>query len=230
MEQLPAWASVAISIGGLIGSLVTAIATIFLWKVTQVLARETQRMVDATSQPHIVATLDPNRWSMRHFDLNVQNTGTGTAYDITINFDPPLRNGEGRKEKDNPLQKISVLKPGQGMNSYLSDYASLDSKSYNVTVSWLRRANAVVREENSYTLNMNDIKGVSALGGEPSVKMAEYLKKIQEDISHIGRKNTRIEVDAFLASDRLHERRVSQRQMRQWRQEHVQPNSIPREK
>lgn len=211
-----------VSIGGLIGTLVTAIATIFLWRVTQVLARETTRMVEASSQPHVVATLDPNRWSMRHFDLNVSNTGSGTAYDISVEFNPPLENGEGRGPKEVPLKRISVLKPGQGMSSYLSDFGPLEGKSYTVTISWRRNASNAAREQNTYTLNMGDLQGISMLGNDPQVQIANHVKKLQEDFAKIGRNGNRIQLDAFLTSDRLHERRVSARERRLWRQQHSQ--------
>ncbi|MGK5064171.1 hypothetical protein [Janthinobacterium sp. LB3P112] len=222
MNEIPVWLNATVSIGGLLGTLVTAIATFFLWRVTQVLARETTRMVEASSQPHVVATLDPNRWSMRHFDLNVNNTGNGTAYDISIDFDPPLENGEARAAKEIPLKRISVLKPGQSMSSYLSAFGPLEGKRYTVSISWRRNAKSSVREENIYTLSMEDIEGISKLGNDPLVQIAEYIKKMQEDIKQVSRGSARIQVDAFLTSDRLHEKRVSARASRARRQRHRQ--------
>lgn len=217
---MPTWINIVVSIGGLLGTLVTAIATFFLWRVTQVLARETTRMVEASAQPHVVATLDPNRWSMRHFDLNVNNTGNGTAYDISIEFDPPLENGEARETKEIPFKRISVLKPGQSMSSYVSEYGPLQGKNYTVSISWRRNAKNSVREENVYTLSMGDLEGISKLGNDPFVQIAEHVKKMQEDLKQAGRAGNRIRVDAFLASDRLHEKRVSARELRLWRQKH----------
>jgi hypothetical protein len=221
MDQLPGWVNIVTSLGGLIGTLITAVATIFLWKVTKVLARETTRMVEASSQPHVVATLDPNRWSMRHFDLNVNNTGNGTAYDISVKFDPPLGNGEERKNKDVPLTRISVLKPGQGISSYLSGYGPLDGKTYKVTISW-RKSTGAEQEENIYTLRMTDVQDISVLGGDPVIKIAEHLKKLQEDVAKLGSNANRIQVDAFLTTDRLHEKKVYAREARMWRQKRAQ--------
>ena len=47
MDQLPSWVNAIIAIGGAIGTLVTAVATFFLWRVTKTLARETTRMAEA---------------------------------------------------------------------------------------------------------------------------------------------------------------------------------------
>jgi len=212
-----------IAFGGLIGTLVTAVATFFLWRVTKVLAYETTRMVEANSQPHVVATLDVNRWSMRHFDVNVSNTGNGTAYDISIDFSPSLQNGEGRGEKEIPLRKISVLKPGQEIGSYLSDFTPLKDKIYKVTITWRRNMKDAMREENIYLLNMQNIDGISRLGNDPLVQIADHVKKLQEDLHPVMRGSTRIKFDAFLASDRLHERRVADRARRRWQQQHTVP-------
>jgi len=57
--EIPEWVSVAAAFGGALGTGVTAVATIFLWRVTRVLAAETTRMVEAGSRPHIVATIEP---------------------------------------------------------------------------------------------------------------------------------------------------------------------------
>src|SRR3546814_14112770 len=95
-------------------------------------------MAEAAAQPHVVVTLTPNRWSMRHFDIHIDNTGNATAYDISIAYDPPLENGEARGDRvEIPFQKISVLKPGQGMVSYLSELGKLRGRTYGVK--WERR-------------------------------------------------------------------------------------------
>ncbi|WP_053059075.1 hypothetical protein [Croceicoccus naphthovorans] len=99
--------------GTLFGTLATALATFALWRVTRVLAVETKRMADAAMQPQVVATIVPNPWSTIHLDITVENTGNATAFDIEVGFDPPLSNGEAREGKSLPLQRISVLKPGQ---------------------------------------------------------------------------------------------------------------------
>jgi len=79
-------------------------------------------MADAAAQPQVVANIVPNQWSVIHLDLAVENTGNATAFDIEISFEPPLENGQARGEKIGlPFRRISVLKPGQTLQSYLSD-------------------------------------------------------------------------------------------------------------
>lgn len=217
MDQLPAWVNAIIAIGGAIGTLVTAVATFFLWRVTRTLAHETTRMAEAAAQPHVVVTLTPNRWSMRHFDIHIDNTGNATAYDIAVAFDPPLENGEGKGiQIEIPFQRISVLKPGQGLYSYLSEFAQLDGKAYRVEISWKRDASRVQRQTNVYTLSVADHVGISRLGDEPLVEIAKHIKKIEENWSPVAKGSKRTKVDVFSGLDRLHERRVANRQHRQW--------------
>ncbi|MDM0043767.1 hypothetical protein QTH91_04665 [Variovorax dokdonensis] len=229
MDQLPGWANAVIAIGGAIGTLVTAVATFFLWRVTKTLARETTRMAEASAQPHVVATLAPNRWSMIHFDLHVDNTGNATAYDVILAFEPPLIGGEGRGHASEvPFQKISVLKPGQGLSSYLSEYRLLDGKSFRVSISWKRDAARAERQHNEYTLSIADHDGTVRLGDEPLLEIAKHIGKLEASLSPVARGSRRAEVDVFMSLDRLRERRNLERKRREWkrRQEEKKDSGI----
>ncbi|MCH5630943.1 hypothetical protein L6228_00230 [Pseudomonas syringae pv. syringae] len=206
MSEQTSWVNDAFSVGSVIATVVTAFATIFLWRVTKLLAKETTRMVEASDQPHIVSTLIPNRWSLRHYDLVVDNTGNATAYDIRIVFDPPLENGEARKNDAKiPFEKISVLKPGQGLRSYSADINVLRGKSYEVTISWRRGSEAKPRETNVYTLDMADYDGTSDLGKDPTVDVARSLEKIEKSLSKLVG-STHLNVDVYTNADREKER------------------------
>ena len=229
MDQLPGWANAAIAIVGAIGTLVTAVATFFLWRVTKTLARETTRMAEASAQPHVVATLSPNRWSMIHFDLHIDNTGNATAYDVVLAFDPPLQSGEGRGALGVPFQKVSVLKPGQGISSYLCEYNVLKGKSFRVSISWKRTAASDERQHNQYNLSMADHDDVSRLGNEPILEIAKHMGKLEAGLSKVTRGARRAEIDVFTGTDRLHERRVNERRRRQWKQRQEGAKASPPE-
>ena len=226
MPELPGWLTLTITVSGALGAAVTAAATFFLWRVTKILAAETTRMAQATSQPHVVATLAPNKWSMRHFDLHVDNTGNATAYAIEVEFDPPLQNGgPGNGLGTVPFGAISVLKPGHGMSTYLSEYDPLKDKSFRVRISWKRDASRPERETNIYTLSMADHAGISRLGDEPMVTIANQLKLMQEAWTPVARGSRRTQVDVFARADRLQEKRELVRQRRELRR---QEQSSPR--
>ncbi|KPY04515.1 MULTISPECIES: hypothetical protein [Pseudomonas syringae group] len=208
MSEQTSWVNDAFSVGSVIATVVTAFATILLWRVTKLLAKETTRMVEASDQPHVVATLTPNRWSLRHYDLAVDNTGNATAYDIRIDFNPPLENGEARqKDAKIPFDQVSVLKPGQGLRSYLADINILRGKSYEVKISWRRGGTAKPRETNVYTLNMADFAGTSELGKDPAIDIARSLEKIEKSLSKLGGAQ-HLNVDVHTALDREKERQL----------------------
>lgn len=198
------------SIAGVVAAGVTALATVFLWIATRTLVSETRRMVEAGSSPHVVATIEPNRWSMMHADIRVTNSGTGTAYDIDIAFDPPLK-AEGKDRA--PLAHISVLRPGQTLASFLSGIGPLMDVVHTVTVTWRRTAKpSAPRETNEYTISLSDLKGFELLGpSEPIMQVAEEMKHLREDWKNIASGFRRLRVETFTAHDREREQEESVR-------------------
>lgn len=196
--------------GTLLGTLATAIATFALWRVTGVLAVETRRMADASAQPQVVANIVPNLWTTIHLDINVENTGNATAFDIEISFDPPLENGEARTgDTPIPFQRISLLKPGQSMTSYLSDVGDYLDRSFEVRVSWKLKPDAHDRQYLSYWLNMSDYKGVSYLGSrDPNIQIAEQIKKLRDDWKNIASGFKKVRADVFTTEDRQREEEI----------------------
>jgi hypothetical protein len=218
---MPNWLTIIFGVAGAIGTAVTAVATIFLWRVTKTLAVETKRMAEASSQPQIVATLEPNQWSMMHADLVIANTGNATAFDIRLTFDPPLQNGEAREgQRGIPFQKVSVLKPGHSASSYLSEFGPLLGNNYTVTITWLRDPASSDREASSYVLDMRDTDGITRLGAaSPLIQIAEQMKKMREDWKAVAGGTRKLSVDLFTSADRLHARRNNERYRRRQRRE-----------
>ncbi|HDK6632622.1 TPA: hypothetical protein M4127_004949 [Klebsiella pneumoniae] len=192
-----------------VAAVLTAVATFFLWRVTKLLARETTRMVEASSQPNIVVTLEPNAWSVYYFDINVANTGNAPAYNIEVNFDPPLTNAEHREARQHsiPFRKISILKNGQVLSSNLCDYNQIKGKTYTVTISWSKKANSSEREVNQYEYDMTSFEGVTYLGARnPLTQIADQIKKIRDDWRPITQGSKKIKTDNYSSSDREKER------------------------
>jgi hypothetical protein len=211
----------AISIITVLGAAVVAIATVLLWRVTAALARETERMADLTSRPHVVVTIGANRWSTMHADLEVENTGNATAYDIEVSFDPPLpAEGKARGGLPVPLQRISLLKPGQSISSYLSEFGLVIDNTYRVTVSWLREPSSSKREFNEYSLDLSTLKNISRLGAsDPLVQIADQVKKIQEDLHRVVSGSGKPRIDVITSADRALEREMLEQRFRDQRGE-----------
>lgn len=207
-----------------LGAVVTAVATIALWRVTGALARETTRMADASGQPQIVATLRPNRWTMMYADLTISNSGNASAFSIRMEFEPPLeieRQGDAADERPLPFQEVSVLRPGETLSSDIGLSFPLIKKSYRVTTSWLRHPGADERESLSYTTSMADVKGVMQLGAaDPLVQIAEEVKHIREDWRSVANGGHRIGTEIYTSADRMHERRLADRYRRERQRQH----------
>jgi hypothetical protein len=200
MDSLLTW-------GTLVAAVSTALATFFLWRVTKLLAVETKRMADAAAQPQVVAVITPNQWSTIHLDIEVANTGNATAFDIEIVFDPPLENGEARRdEMPVPFQRISLLKPAQSLRSYLSDVGDYLEKRFTVIVSWKLHPASSTRETMVYELNMADYAGVSYLGErDPLIQIASQIKKLREDWRYVASGSRKVKTDNYDAADRQRE-------------------------
>lgn len=186
---------------------VTAVATIALGFFTWVLARETKRLSRATAQAHVVATLEPNHWSLMHVDLVVTNTGNAAAHDVSVIFKPEFEKA-GSKDKGRPLRHISVLKPGQSLSSYVGDYESFHEKTFEVSTTWKHHPRERKRQSLSYELSMGDYEGYGHLGARsPFIQMAEQLKKLREDWEWVARGSHKIKTDNYSSADREKERK-----------------------
>jgi len=198
-----------VSLASMIGALVTAGATIMLWRVTNVLAAETRRLAAATSQPQVVVTIEPNPWSMIHADLVVANTGNATAFEIVIAFDPPLNlDHEGTSgPTEPPFRQISALRPSQSLTSWVGKMYSMLESRHTVSVSW-KRSPTSAPETYSYVLDMSDYQNLRRLGsGDPLVQIAGQSKKMQEDIHKIASGWSKVKIDVFTSNDRRKELR-----------------------
>lgn len=187
------------SSASLLATLVTAVATVALWYVTSVLARETKRLADTTSQPQVVASVQPNRWGGGFADLHVANTGNATAFEIEIKFDPPLEKDPVDADAPTPFQSISLLKPGQALSSFLVEYDRIIDVIYDVTVSWKRDPAKGERESLSYKLRVADVRGVTHLGSpDPVIQIAEDIRKLREEFGRVasGARKPKVEISS----------------------------------
>lgn len=195
-------------------ALLTAVATFFLWRVTRILADETKRMVDASEQPQVVATLEPNAWSMLYFDISIANTGNAPAFNIEVTFDPPLQNASHRKDQTIPLRQISVLRNGQTMTSNLCDYKQIEGKVFQVNISWTKKPNSTKKEVTNYKYDMASFAGMSQLGAKnPMTEISQQIKKIREDWMHIAKGSKRIQTDTYGTEDRIDEKKLRDEQL-----------------
>lgn len=189
---------------------VTAFATIGLLAATIVLAKLTLLLARASSDPQIVANIEPARWSNLHLEYKVSNIGTGCAYDVAIEFEPPLQAfRDEAKAKDLPFNDVTMIRPGAEMVSLMGNWIDYYEDEFKVTASWSRKPNGKKRQTISYRLNLKHLHNASTLGngnGDPLVAIAQDLRKLREGIvpGLSGRK--RIKTETYDSADRTAER------------------------
>jgi hypothetical protein len=188
-------------------AVVTALGTVALSFFTIVLARETKRLADVGEQPNVVVTIEPNKHSMLYLDMHVENTGTATAYDIEVTFEPALEITGRDASRRIPLRNISILKPGQSISSSLTGWNELQTKAFAVRTSWLRKPSARSRERLEYSMDLTQLEGISRLGGDPAIDSARAAKKIADTLESLGRGYNKLSVNIFNSSDRAEEER-----------------------
>lgn len=198
-----------------LGAVITALATVMLWRVTKVLAVETKRMAEASAQPQVVANIEPNQWAAMYADIVVANTGNATAFDVRVEFDPEIPKEPEMPDRPPPLRTVSLLRPGQKLVSYLTKFQPIIDVSYSVTVSWKRQPADQERETITYPLNLKEMDGRGNLGAaDPMTQIATEVKNMRDDLKRVVDGTRHIQADVFTTIDRMHERRDFMRRRR----------------
>jgi hypothetical protein len=204
-------------------SVVTAAATIVLAVLTWALVRATNAMARATAQPHVIASLESNLWSIRHLDLVVENAGNAPAYEVKVVFDPPIPKNQIREDLPMPFQNISLIRPSQILISSAADWATIKGLKFRVNVSWKRKPTDSKRESIEYDFDTMSLEGVGFLGRRsPEIQIAEEIKKIREDWHHIAGGSRRLQSDTYAQTDREREKTELDQFWRQQRSQEPQ--------
>lgn len=187
-----------------LSALVTAVATLVLAFVTWVLVKETRVLSKAASSAHVAASLEPNMWSLRHFEIVVQSTGNAAAYDIRVVITPEITPSKRHNaELGLPLQRISMLRPQQKLTSGVCEYGELKGKTFTLKVSWLEKPRGRKRHEVEYDLDMRVYDNMGYLGARaPLIQVAEAVKGLREDWKNVAHGSARIAANVFSQADR----------------------------
>jgi hypothetical protein len=169
------------TVAQLLGTFVTAFATLALWLVTKQLTKETRQLAERSAQPFVLASLEPSPWAINLIEMKLLNTGNAVAFDVQTKFDPPLKLDTGT-ETSSPVPYISALRPGQSIGTLLGNFPEIEDKEYEITTSWSLAPGNTARSELRYKLNLNQYLGTGVIGGEPLIKIAEEAKKIREGL------------------------------------------------
>ena len=171
MDQFSTWLAGA----QVLAAFVTALATLALWRVTKVLARETSTLARMTSQPFVVCSLESSIANPRALDLVIRNTGNATAFDIEFRVSPALPNPDGSEPEDasGADYKVSLLLPEQRLPIHGVLVHNVSNNSYTASGSWAKRPASPDRESIAYQFRPEDgfqgswrTKGLHQIGNE----------------------------------------------------------------
>ena len=178
----------ALAVAQLAAAGVTALATIALWRVTRVLAKETEALAKLTSQPFVVGSLESSSVSSNAFNLTLRNTGNATAFDIVLEITPPIPNFDGSIPSEKFIRRtVSMLPPQNPLTLQVAMGPDIHDKKFEAIVSWSRRPKEDARESLTYVFSPLD----GFQGGvvtKSAHHIAEELEKIRK---HIGKIETR---------------------------------------
>jgi hypothetical protein len=201
-----------------ISGAVTAVATLALALLTWVLARATNSMARASSSANVVANLEVNQWSFLHLDLIVQNTGNAPAFDVKVEFTPPLPLMSEVAKDDTPFGMISIVRPGQTLTSGVNDWQSVCKDIYRVKVEWKRTPTSKRVEVNAYDINLAALGKVSRFGsGSPEVQIAQQLKLLRDDWKNVALGQRKIKVEGYDNSDRQRDKEAQEEMIREFK-------------
>lgn len=179
----------------------TAVGTVALVAATAALAWLTWLLAKATSRPSLIATIETNGWAFQFVDLHLVNEGNASAFDIQVEFDPPLPAKEEGMTVGS-FRNVSVLRAGQHLTTNIGRNTVVIDKVFQVTISWRARPSGK-RESMTYTLDMSFLRGITRLGGgDPTYTLAQEIKKIREQWEGVAAGRKRISTDTYTAADR----------------------------
>lgn len=164
-----------------VAALVTALATLALWRVTRVLAAETTALAKMTSHPFVVCSLESSGASAIALNLALRNTGNATAFDIELHITPALPSADGKPKPEDKETTFhaSLLPPEQALHIQGVMGPEVHDLDYTASISWSDMPNGSKRESLSYSFNARD----GFRGGwntKSTHDVAEELKKIRE--------------------------------------------------
>lgn len=151
----------ALAFTQMFATIVTAIATFMLWRVTRVLAVETKTLAKMTSRPFVVVSMEPVPGVSAHNILNLvlRNTGNATAFDITVRVSPYLpKVGKEPLVSDTETPfKVSLLPPNQAIPLQGLKLENIHDKNFEFNIGWSCRPGAEQIDTIRYFIGGEDL-------------------------------------------------------------------------
>lgn len=200
---------------------IVTLSTVIYALLTYSLVQETRRMRRAQTEPKVAVYFESRPEWVNSLDIVVKNIGLGPAYNVRFDLSPASDTGVSEKvikelkEKNFLCKGLGYISPNIEIRSYFTNMvADFDEKvktMIDVKVTYADAANITYSE--LYRLDFSELKGLRRLGEPPLYKMANSIKKIEEDINKLSTGWNRLKTDVYLSEDREKEERRLEKQM-----------------
>ena len=196
---------------------IVSVATVVYAILTFIIVKETIRLREAQTEPEIIVYLQPSEDLPSIWDIVVRNIGEGTAYKIKWEFDQDAilvkERGSRLDEQNFFTKEISYFAPGQVYRSIFGVSAELLASpappALMLRVSFENRKGKKYRRE--YSIDPMQFYGRTWVGRHGIREIAESLKDMQKDLSHVVSGFSRLNINTFDASDRTKAHRAEQK-------------------
>ena len=198
---------------------VVTISTVVYAILTWRLVSETRRMREVQTEPRIEITLKPLEFAINIVRLHIRNIGLGPA--ANVKFSPRIMAGDDAAkalleeftEMNFFKSGITYFGPGQELHSgYTQMDQNTDAKLESILVFELEYIGATGKKyKDQVIVDMSEQKGAYQLGTPNLYSIAQSLKKLQEEFSHVVSGFKKINADIYTAEDRArqHEERLA---------------------
>ena len=194
---------------------VVAVATVVYAFLTAGLARETKKLREVQTEPHVEISFRPRDEFMSLIDIVVKNIGAGPAYDVTFLFSAN-EGSAGAKSLLASLEDLNMLSKGV---SYLAPSQELSSFWTNLTEHFEEKLGARITANTTckslsgreylrtHAINLSELKGLQRMGEPPLLKMSRSLEKLQDDVHKLTTGWNKLKVHTYDSEDREAERK-----------------------
>ena len=192
---------------------VVTISTVAYALLTWKLVSETRKMRQVQTEPRIEIALKSLDFAINIARLHVRNIGLGPA--INVKFGPRVvAGGDAARVLLEEFTRTNFFKvglkylgPSQELHSgYTQMIHDTEAKVQSVLVFDLEYKGATGKKyKDQITIDMSEQKGAYQLGTPNLYSIAQSLKKIQEEFSHVISGFKKINADIYTAEDRARE-------------------------
>lgn len=169
----------------LVASGVVAIGTIFAGLVARQSVVEARKLRQMQDEPHIVVTLWQASIGGSYLDLWVENTGTGTAYDLRLKVDLPIKISKDKYLSDVGVfaHGIPCFPAGHKLAFYVGEVSKMHQDgSPNFTISATYRNSRRVPYNEAFPLNVDSQDGMFQLKATPLDQIARSLAQVSNTL------------------------------------------------